>query len=119
MLPGNHKDMLPLICFTTTFSHHFFVFSLYIVNLHLFLSISVCSELPPPRSSLSNRFDASALLSSLARNLLFPEPSTEGKRIYFSGKLGQYTNAHFLGAYLGTKSKLIPLEGSFHAHSFI
>ena len=46
MLPGNHKDILPLICFATTLSHHFVLFRLYNVNLHLFVSFSVCSELP-------------------------------------------------------------------------
>ena len=75
MLPGNHKDKLSLICLAPTLPQHFFVFRFYIVNLHLFLSFAVWFKIPP-RGSFSNCFKAGALLSSLARNLLFLEPST-------------------------------------------
>ena len=100
MLPGNHKDKFPLICFATHPPTPFFVLGICIVNPHLFLSFSVCSYLPSFRGFCSNCFEAGALHSSLARNLLFLEPAPMLKGLYYLGKLGQCADAHFPGTYL-------------------
>ena len=79
-LPGSHKDKLPLICFAPTLPHHFLC--LVFISIFIYSSVTLFVLIfLPPRSSFSNRSEASALLSSLAINLLFPEPSTDVKRI--------------------------------------
>ena len=79
----------------------FFGCLVYILLILIYSSISLSVlNFLPPHHSFSNRFEAGALLS-LARNLQFPQPSIEVKIIIFPGKLGQCTNAHFPGAYLG------------------
>ena len=81
MLPGNHKDGLPLIYFVPTLPHDFCC-PVSIDFIFLYLSVSSLSVLNflPPRGSFSNRLRQVHCSLFLTRNLLFPEPSTEVTR---------------------------------------
>ena len=74
MLPGNHRNKLPLLCFappshtTLCLDYILFIFIYFSVSLSVFKFL-------PLRGSFSNCFEAGTLLFSWARNLLFPAPS--------------------------------------------
>ena len=110
MLPGNHKDTLPLISIALTLPRHFLCL-VFILLTFSYSSVSLfVLNFFPPRGSFSNRFEAGALLSSLGRNLLLPEPSTEVEGSHYPGKLWQCTNVHFPGAYLGIKRYISTID---------
>ena len=101
MLPGNKKDELPLINFVPTLPHHFCC-PVFILIYILFICLSPLSTLNflPPRGSFSNRLKhvhtpERRLIPSLARNLLFPEPNTEVKRVTLSRQARAMHNCPF------------------------
>ena len=89
------KDELLLIYFVPTLPHQFCCSSLYIDLSSFYLSLfSFCSQLPFSSRFFFQPFEAGALLT-LARNLLFPEPSTEVKRVTLSRQASVMHNRPF------------------------
>ena len=78
MLPENHNDKLPLICFAPTLPLHFLVCLVLILSIFTYSSVSLSVLNFFPLFQIV--FEAVALLS-LARNWLYPKPSIEVKRI--------------------------------------
>ena len=103
MLPGNHKDELPLIHFVPTLPHHFLLSCLYIdLSYFFFICLSSLSILNflPPHGSFSNRLrQVHCSLWPEIYYFLSQAPNLKG--LHYPGKLGQCTTTHFPGAYLG------------------
>ena len=95
MLPGNHKDELPLIHFVPTLPHHFCFPVFILIYLFLFLSSLSILNFLPPHGSFSSRL-RQVHCSPWAEIYYFLSQAPKLK-----GKLGQCTTAHFPGAYLG------------------
>ena len=94
MLPGNHKDEWPLIHFVPTLTP-FLLSCLYIDLSSFCLSLfSFYFYLPSSSRLFFKPFEAGALLC-LASNLLFPEPSTEVKRVTLSRQTSAMHNRPF------------------------
>ena len=106
MLPGNHKDELPLIHFVPTLPHRFCCLVFKLIYL-LFICLSSLSLLNflPPHGSFTNRLRQ-------VHCSLWPEPyyflsqAPKLKGLHYPGKLGQCTTAYFPGAYLGINSSI-------------
>ena len=101
MLPGNHKDELPLIHFVPTLPHHFCcpVFVL-IYLLFLFLSSLPILNFLPPHRSFSNRLrQVHCFLWPEIYYFLSQKPNLQG--LHYPVKPGQCTTAHSPGAYQG------------------
>ena len=101
MLPGNHKDELPLIHFVPTLPHHFCCPVLILIYL-LFICLSSLSILNflPPHVTFSNRL-RQVHCSLWPEIYYFLSQAPKLKGLHYPGKLGQCTTAHFPGAFLG------------------
>ena len=77
ILPGRHKDELPLTCFFPTLPQHFCCLVFILIYLLLLTVVSYC--------------------------FLSQAPKLE--ELHYPGKLRQFATAHFPGPYLGIKTK--------------
>ena len=100
MLPGNHKDELPLIHFVPTLPHHFCCPVFILIYLFLFLSSLSVLNFLPPHGSASNRL-GQVHCSLWPEMYYFLSQALKLKGLHYPGKLEQCTTTHFPGAYLG------------------
>ena len=105
MLPGIHKDELPLIHFVPTLPHFFccpVCILIYLLSICL-SSLSILNFLSP-HGSFSNRL-RQVHCSLWPEIYYFLSQAPKLKGLHYPGKLGQCTTAHFPGAYLGINLK--------------
>ena len=114
MLPGNHKDELPLSHFVPTLPHHFCCpVSILIYLFFLFLSSLSILNFLPPHGSFSNRLrQVHCSLWPEIYYFLSQVPNLKG--LHYPGKLGQCTTAHFPGAYLGINTHYTHTQSFLH-----